>query len=361
MTCGALLTIAASAATHVGANLGYDDSRTAYELAVSDAERTQRALTAGIAVLDGTVTAAQTALAADSSLLIGADNRADLEAKTDAALGLLTEHTELADHAFVAAEAKPVWAWELFDESRRFDALRDDATTAEDEFTTAAAQADEAALDVSTSAFVVITEAAEASAAFESAHIGARNTDIIALRRAAQELAERTDFDAEAVEGYVALETAAAAMIASEAAEVAEKQGPLYDARLEVEAFARSLAPGVLLDFDWSPIVNGYGHSDSMAGYATWWYGEPGHANIELTDSVAAYWPGERSKSLVAHEVGHAISVKCQGMYDDSNQDTIEHWATAWAISMGFHSAANGTSAYGPPPQELIDAASGCR
>ncbi|WP_460802474.1 hypothetical protein [Microbacterium sp. GXF6406] len=358
---GSLVVIGAGVATHVGANLGYDDSRAAYELSVAEAEQTQNALSGEIAVITRTVANAERALAADDGLLASADGADALSRAALLAAEVLGEHAGLARHSFPKPDPKPDWPWELFSTMKQLDDESEEAAVMDKAFAAASDDLQAADDDVAEAAFVHVSGAATASSAFEAAHLSARNKDIIDLRRAAEELAGRTSFDDHALEGYIALEDAAAAMIASEAAEIAEKQGPLYDTRLEVEAFARSLAPGVLLDFDWSPIVNGYGYSDSMAGYATWWYGDPGHANIELTDSVAAYWPGERSKSLVAHEVGHAISVKCQGMYDDSNQNTIEHWATAWAISMGFHSAANGTSAYGPPPQDLIDAASGCR
>ncbi len=53
--------------------------------------------------------------------------------------------------------------------------------------------------------------------------------------------------------------------------------------------------------------------------------------------------------------------MKCQSMYDSSTQDSIEKWATAWAISMGYTDDANGVWAYGYPPQNYIDAAAGCR
>ena len=117
----------------------------------------------------------------------------------------------------------------------------------------------------------------------------------------------------------------------------------------------------MLIEFDWSPVVNGAGYGGSMGGLTTWWWDEPDRALIELSDSVAAQWPAERSRALVAHEVGHAISVKCEGMYDASTQDSIEKWATAWAIGMGFSDDANGVSAYGYPPQSYIDAALACR
>ncbi len=167
--------------------------------------------------------------------------------------------------------------------------------------------------------------------------------------------------DAPTADAYVELESAAAAMLSSEQAELAEKQGPLFDARIQIEAFARELAPDVLIDFDWSDYVGGYGDGDSMGGYATWWYGDPGYSTIELSNSVAALWPSERSRALVAHEVGHAISVKCEGLYDDTTQESTGPGPRSRLVGSRFTDPANGTSAYGAPPQSLIDAAAGCR
>lgn len=179
---------------------------------------------------------------------------------------------------------------------------------------------------------------------------------MVALRTAAA-----AAIDDQAAQTFAQLESAVAQVVSTEQEEMAERAGPLRGSRLEIEAFARSIAPDVLLEFDWSPLVNGYGRNGSMGGYTTWWSDDPGRAAIELSNSVAEQWPSSRSRALLAHEVGHAISVKCRDMYDSSTQEEIERWATAWAIGMGHTDEANGVWAYGYPPQASTDAALACR
>lgn len=352
----------ACAGTQLGANLVFDAALTEFESSARDAETAHATLASGVAALDGSVAIATTVSAADGGNLMDAADRDALLASTASARDEIAEATALLGAPLPRADEKPVWAWQLFAEAGELDAARTDVAQLSDDLADSASDAEAADDALRTVGSAALRGAADAASEFEAAHVSARNSDIIALRGAATSLsATAPAWDESSASSYSELERAATAMLESEQAELAEKQGGLRDARLEIEAFARELAPGVLLDFDWSTFVNGFGDSDSMGGYATWWYGEPGYATIELSNSVAEYWPSERSRSLVAHEVGHAISVKCEGMYDDSNQDSIEAWATAWAISMGYTSEANGTSAYGTPSQELIDAASACR
>jgi hypothetical protein len=357
-----VLVTGASAAVQVGANLGYDDALVDFEAAVGEAKESGLLLDGELSALDGTVLVVTDITDADSGTLMDAASKETLVAAVDEAQTAASEGIGVREQALPSADDKPTWAWELFGETTRLNTRRDAAGDLTDDFDAAGQSAGEAARRLEEAGVAAIASAADASTGFEAAHVSARNLDIIALRSAAERLQQsESRLDETVAAAYSDLETAASQMLASEQAELAEKAGPLYGARLEIEAFARSLAPGVLLDFDWSELVNGYGYADSMGGYATWWYQDPGYATIELSDSVAAYWPGARSQALVAHEVGHAISVKCDGMYDDTNQDNIEAWATAWAISMGYTDVANGTSAYGPPPQSMIDAAAGCR
>ncbi|WP_194419862.1 hypothetical protein [Microbacterium abyssi] len=358
---GVLLIGAACAGTQWAANVGYDDALVAFEDAEDDAEVSQAELERALLALTETTEVATTVAETDSGTLMDAASKEPFAAALSEAEAAETEAVALVDDELPEATDKPDWAWELFGATSELNADRDELAEDEDEFDDTRSTVTTASDAVNETGTAAILSAAEAAGAFEAAHVSARNTDIIAMRRAAERVSGATALDATAAEAYAELESAAEQMLASEQAELAEKQGPLHDARVEIEAFARDLAPGVLLDFDWSPLVNGYGEADSMGGYATWWYGDPGYANLELSNSVAQYWPGDRSKALVAHEVGHAISVKCEGMYDDTDQGTIEAWATAWAIGMGFHDAANGTSAYGAPPQSLIDAAAACR
>ena len=161
------------------------------------------------------------------------------------------------------------------------------------------------------------------------------------------------------IEGYLA---AATAVQASHAAEEAEKAGPLYEQRTAVEAFARSIAGGVLLEFDWAPVVNGYGSGGSYGGTATWNVDDGGFSSIALSDSVAELWPSDGVASLVAHEVGHAITAKCFGdIITPETAEQNEQWATAWAIGMGYTADGSGESIYGRPPDELIERSKACR
>lgn len=352
---------AAIAGVHWGANVAYDDALTAFDETVAAADAGQSRLDDAAASLAETTDTAATIADAESGTLMDAGAKDAFITAVDEALDTASEARALTDQTLPIAEEKPEWTWELFAEASRLSADRDTAAAQLERFESVSTDTISAAEAVDETGTAAVLSAADAASTFEAAHVSARNLDIIALRRAADGLRGATVLDAPTADAYADLESAAASMISSEQAEIAEKQGPLYDARIQIEAFARELAPDVLIDFDWSDYVGGYGDGDSMGGYATWWYGDPGYSTIELSNSVAALWPGERSRALVAHEVGHAISVKCEGMYDDTTQESIEAWATAWAISMGFTDEANGTSAYGAPPQSLIDAAAACR
>jgi hypothetical protein len=156
---------------------------------------------------------------------------------------------------------------------------------------------------------------------------------------------------------------AAQVLQASHVEEIAEKAGPLFDRRMSVQAFARSIAGGVLLDFDWAPTVNGYGTGGSYGGTSYWQAEAGGYATITLSDSVATMWPGAGVQSLVAHEVGHAILSKCTDLFYPSEfyADEEESWATAWAIGMGFTADGSGESIYGRPPDGLIQLTLQCR
>lgn len=349
------------AGAHWGANVAYDDALTAFDETVGAAEAEQTRLGDAAASLAETTAAAATIADAETGTLMDARAKDAFTTAVDQAMDAASEATALTEQNLPRAEGKPEWTWELFAEAAQLGADRDAAAAQLERFDSASADTASAAELVDETGAAAVLSAADAAETFEAAHVSARNRDIIALRHAADGLRGAAVLDATTADAYIDLESAAAAMLASEQAELSEKQGPLFDARVQIEAFARELAPDVLIDFDWSDYVGGYGEGDSMGGYATWWYGDPGYSTIELSNSVAALWPSERSRALVAHEVGHAISVKCEGMYDDTTQESIEAWATAWAISMGFTDAANGTSAYGTPPQALIDAAAGCR
>jgi hypothetical protein len=195
----------------------------------------------------------------------------------------------------------------------------------------------------------------DGAAAVESANFSAENEPHLAFRAA---LVDQVSVDA--LLDYL---DAAHALEASHAEEIAEKSGPLLDRRLQVEAFARSIAGGVLLDFDWAVTVNGYGTGGSYGGTSYWWSDQGGYATMTLSDSVASMWPGSGVQSLVAHEVGHAILSTCTELFFGTEYEAggEEPWATAWAIGMGYTADGNGESIYGRPPDALIQRTTECR
>lgn len=349
-------------AVQLTANLLFDDAQRGFESTAADAEKSRSLLADDVSTFDDAIAAGNRVVESASIWLMDADMKSALASAVSAAEPTAEQIASVAERPIPTGSDKPRWAWELFGATVQLNADRDTADDLIASYDSANEDAVAAASTLEEAGSTALHSAANAAQAFEAAHIAARNPDIIAFRAAAERVSIAAEtLDSTASTAYSDFEAAAAQMLASEHDELMEKGGPLNSARDEVEAFARSLVPGLLLDFDWSPLVNGFGDADSMGGYATWWYGEPGYANIELSNSVAEYWPSDRSKALVAHEVGHAVSVRCDGAYDDSSQDKIEDWATAWAISMGFLNRANGTSTYGAPPQALIDAAAGCR
>lgn len=197
----------------------------------------------------------------------------------------------------------------------------------------------------------------------EAASFDAENGPHVAFRAAVAELGTAPDDGiGESLAAYLA---AAQALAASHAEELAEKAGPLFDARMTVQAFARSLSGGVLLDFDWAPTVNGYGLGGSYGGTSYWTTADGGQATLTLSDSVAALWPYAGVQALVAHEVGHAILARqdCNALFFESDlyAGEEESWATAWAIGLGHTADGSGESIYGRPSDALIELARGCR
>ncbi|MGH8955905.1 MAG: hypothetical protein ACRDVF_12920 [Microbacterium sp.] len=356
-----VLVAAAVGVLQVTANLGYDGARAEFDAAAASARDSATTVQQELDTLTSVIDVADLLKTADTGVLTVPSARDALTTASTDAEEAAGPAEELLTEPLPSADSKPSAFWELFAASDQLavdagdlDELAADLDAATPAMTAASAEVTEAGV-------ALLRSAADAAPAFESAHLSAKNDAVIALRDAASRVPDTMLLDATAVESLVSMQDAAGQVVATEQAELAEKAGPLQGDRLEIEAFARSLAPGVLLEFDWNQIVNNAGSNGSMGGLTTWWWDDPDRAAIELSNSVAEQWPADRSKALIAHEVGHAISVKCEDMYDSSTQDSIEKWATAWAISMGFTDDANGVWAYGYPPQSYIDAAYGCR
>ncbi|WP_431246077.1 hypothetical protein [Leifsonia xyli] len=165
--------------------------------------------------------------------------------------------------------------------------------------------------------------------------------------------------------GLLGIVTTVDEVNAAQAAGEAAKQDPAYPVRLRIEDYARSIAHGVTLDFEWHHLVSGLG-DDWYSGTTQYHEDDGGWATIDLNFGVQdGFGRGDvDARALVTHEVGHAQVVRpaCKALFvgpvfhgDD------EMWATAWAISMGFDTAGSGIEAYGRPSDQQIAVAGQCR
>lgn len=165
--------------------------------------------------------------------------------------------------------------------------------------------------------------------------------------------------------GLVHLIEAVDGVNASQAAGEAEKQDPAYPVRAQIEAYARSIAHGVTLDFEWHAEVRGLGEG-WYSGTTQYHRGDGGWATIDLNFPIQDGWTrGDvDAKALITHEVGHSqvVRTECKALFDGpAFRDDDEMWATAWAISMGFDVGGSGIEAYGRPSDEQIAVAGQCR
>ena len=209
----------------------------------------------------------------------------------------------------------------------------------------------------------LVASVATSAPRLEGAHVSARNAERLAFRDATAIMAGHVgQWDAGTPAQLAAYLAAAERLVASHAAEEAEKAGELFARRSEVEAYARSIAGGVLLEFDWATIVNGFGQGTSYGGTATASDVGAPHASIALSDSIARDWPwSDIARAVVVHEVGHAMTGKCAHIFTPTSGAENEAWATAWAIGMGMGGNGNGESLYGRPAAELIERSLACR
>lgn len=358
------LIAAAWGTVHVIASRAFDDAASTAIAAASRAEQAAESLARAVEDAARSVETAgaigEATTTADD--LVDGSARDGLAATTGAAAGVVDGATQtLEDSPSTPDTRKPLWTWELLTASSR---LSHDSAELEryiETLGTASTELGASTDDLQDAALALYASVPAKAAALETTNISARAVVLLDLREAARTAAAQTMLGSGAKIAFTAYATAAASLKTSQQAELAEKTGPLLATRLEIEEYARSIAGGVVLDFDWAPIVNGLGGSAGMAGTATWNAIRGGFSTITLSNSVAQNWPSADAKALVTHEVGHAITSKCSDLFDSSDRDANEAWATAWAISMGHTALGNGVQAYGYPPASLIETAATCR
>lgn len=165
--------------------------------------------------------------------------------------------------------------------------------------------------------------------------------------------------------GLVQLVAAIDGVHAAQRAGEAAKQDPAYPIRAQIQEYARSIARGVPLDFEWHEQVSGLG-AGWYSGTALYRETDGGWATIDLNFTVQEGWAeGDiDAKALITHEVGHTqvVRAECRPLFEGpAFNRNDEMWATAWAIGLGFDVDGSGIEAYGRPSDEQIAVAAQCR
>lgn len=235
----------------------------------------------------------------------------------------------------------------------------------------AAAERFEAAVDRVANGTRTIAEASEALIAgteeLAAAALEANPSATYRFRHTAEEalagLRHSSGVSSGDADRFTAVATAIADVRASHAAE--EEHRNAYPLRAEIEAFARSIAAGVELEFAWAYEVAGLSSDGWYSGTAEFKADGVGWGLISLTESIEREWSAdENAKAVVVHEVGHTqvLRDECYAIFaTEPFGGDHEMWATAWAIGMGYDLPGAGIEAYGRPSDAQIAAAAECR
>lgn len=323
---------------------------------------------------EGADSASMTAFVAAGDLLVraedglaGATEKAELAAEQSALMSVRTEYgtLEVVGAGIDAEELRDGVPTETEALLRTVDALTEATGILEERtqaFVDGTEHLDEEVAGVADAGEALMASLPVVADQLLSTYVSATNVSKIALIDAAAAIPVGQWQDVNAALAMTTYIESAHALQASQAAEDAEKAGDLFDRRVEVEAFARSIAGGVMLDFDWAPVVyTPTGVTGAYTGTATWNTGYGGFTTILLSDGIAADWGAPSPVAVVVHEVGHAIGAKCYDLQTSLVGDDQEAWATAWTLGMGYTANGNGVSIYGRPSDEIVTASAQCR
>jgi hypothetical protein len=359
---GVLLLAGLGAVLQLTANLGYDQARSQLTAALTtqsdEASRNERTRAVG----DESARAADVLLGVTDPALVSDADRAGLTTARDRAQKASAEAMSLTAAPVPEPGAKPSWFWELYGRTARLEADARAVRTQTSELGRSSEELGSATGAIGQAGLAVVKTAGGLAARIETENTPSPNEGVLTLRELSARLVATTSFDEQVAQGFRDYATTVQQVRDGHAATLAAEAGPLQAARQQIEDFARSLVPGVLLDFQWADRVNDLGGDNGYLSGETRTPIESGqYATILLSNSVAEDWPGDSSRALVAHEAGHAIATKCRSMVDNTDSASAEAWATAWAIGMGFTDPGNGTQAYGPPPDSVVQQAMACR
>lgn len=350
----------------------YAKSSEALDAALIDLETAQATLATNQADATTVVDSASTLLTSSVDGYVSADakttfdtNRATLQTAIDSWSPPTEPVPAAADPLPAAGDDVPAATEEALAKSAAIDAdtrAVDDLTTVYDAQTTALQDAVKAVFDTANDLLATVPTTSQG---FLDANPIATNKTKVALELAALDVSPTwSETSSTELDTFVA---AAQAVGTSQAERTELLAHPRHPNRAKVEEFALSLAGGVPIDFEWAPIVNGFGTNGTSGGTSTFSTNgyEYSYSEMSLSNNIAEEWPDFSMQALVAHETGHSISGKpeCYAMMNAApfNGD-IEVFATAWAIGQGFddHNG-SGEWLYGRPTDEQINVSKGCR
>jgi len=313
---------------------------------------------------DSAVARAENLLGMATGDLVRPEDRAALEESIGLARDILADApagpTGIVD---LGEPGTPAPAWERYSDLWRLAELIPSRNEAAERF--------DAAVDRVADGTRTIAEATEAlisgTEALASAALDASPSATYRFRHTAEEALAGLRHSPEVSSGdadrFTALATAIADVRASHAAE--EEHRNAYPLRAEIEAFARSIASGVELEFAWAYEVAGLSSDSWYSGTAEFKADGVGWGLISLTESIEREWSAdENAKAVVVHEVGHTqvLRDECYAIFTaEPFSGDHEIWATAWAIGMGYDLPGAGIEAYGRPSDAQIAAAAECR
>lgn len=285
----------------------------------------------------------------------------------DAAADGGAEGDRLNDDGGAGAVEEPpvVIPWQVLEEAAEVEARAYRANVEANELLTAAATTADAeeALGASEVTYFAAV-AARGRTEIEMNALASRKSqvDLGHLLAAAEDPAQAASWHG----GYLdSIQAGVQAVRDSQAVEEAELADPALETRREIEAYARSLSAGVVLDFVWAPEVSGLGEG-WLSGTAETYSSDGGWSIISLNYTVEEAWAegDDNARAIVAHEVGHTqfIRESCEPLFTGPVFGSDhEMWATAWSISLGYDLPGSGIEAYGRPSDEQIATAAECR
>ncbi|GAA4367357.1 hypothetical protein [Agromyces bauzanensis] len=328
----------------------FDEARAAYE------ETTDRG--------DSAIARAEYLLGIATGDLVRPEDREALAERIESARGILAESptgptgiVELGD------PATPAPAWERYADLWRLVDLVPSRDAAAERFEAAADRVEVGTRTIAEASDALLSGTEELATAALDASPSAAYRYRHAAEEALDGLRHSPGISSGDADRFTALATALADVRASHAAE--EERRSAYPVRAEIEAFARSIAAGVELEFAWAYEVAGLPSDGWYSGTAEFKPDGVGWGLISLTESIEWEWyADENARAVVVHEVGHTQVLRdaCYAIFAaEPFHGDHETWATAWAIGMGHDLPGAGIEAYGRPSDAQIAAASGCR